>query len=437
MKNTITTICFCTLMTLFVSPAHAQWAKELAKIMFTEPSAKQAVRAAETTALYKWAPHQSREISSALYGKHSLSEHLANRAANLTNKPARISSFSAHTPTDSPATYVNENQLLRAIERTPFSKPATPVDKLALVRGSWETDALNGLHKEQQHYSAEIVAGRELRRQLLQIAQLNPAHTAQLQTAIDGLNSGTLRDYLTAELNTGDLAAMYQDLTDYYMLDGNPVAAAYNYTLRHPHKPNLWMRRQMRSPLVSPGLQRHAAFLLRDGMETPQQQKQFLTLLQRMNAEYEESLRIIVASEKVLEKITFYRQTTHALSNFIAENGHRPERNTADPQERKLALEIEFALTVINPAEPFASEKQLLQEIWDANEPPHWTMEETLQNFERFLQKDPTGYPQSLTENPHVSAQETALLNNLHYWYIRGGGNFQGKINALRIQYRP
>lgn len=433
MKTFIKTIFVCLFFSICCAPVYAQsnWAKGLAEIMFTSP----AKGVAKTTGpqLYKWNKAQFQRVQSSLYGANSTLGHFAKQIAPTRSN---VSTGLVTLPgTSTPTTYINPQQLTVGIDRAYAARQMPKLDRLILVRDTWATDALSGLWKEQQHYASEITAGRELRQQVLQVDRLTPEITAQLQNAVNGLNSETLRGYLTAGLQTGDLGAVYRDLTDYYMLDGNPVKSAYNYSLRHPHKPNLWMRRLMRSPLVESSLQQQAGRLLQQGCETSAQQAHFYTLLEQMNTEFEASLREVYASQDVLGKITFYRRTAHELENFINKHGRRPKSNTADLEEQKLAHDIGFALAVTAPAEPFASELKNLQDLWDANEPTWWTMEETLQRLEQFIQKA-NHYPRTLRLDPAATAEETELLDNLEHWHLTEGGPFTEKVRDLSRRYK-
>ena len=312
-------------------------------------------------------------------------------------------------------------------------------DKFSLVRSTPETEALHLLHTEQTFYRPEIELAQTLRQNLLQINELTPETRAELQAAVNTFPGNTLQEILTAALEQNDLSSFYRDLTDYYMLDGNPVQAAYNYTLRHPHKPNLWTRRLLRSPLVESSLRKDMGHLLSKEELNPQERSWLWQTLTQMQAQYEGNLRRIYASDGVQDRLAFYDRTTNALEDFIRQNGRVPKRNTLDPAERELYNDIIFALSVTTSAkpEPYAGKLKQLQTVWDANQPNWWTMEETLQRFEAFLKKHPLSYPQSVHENPHVSAEETELLENIEHWFVEGPGSFLTKINDLRRQYRP
>jgi hypothetical protein len=298
---------------------------------------------------------------------------------------------------------------------------------------------LHYLHTEQSFYRPEIELAQTLRQRLLQIDGLTQETRAELQEIINSFPGNTLQEILTTALEQNDLSSFYRDLTDYYMLDGNPVQAAYNYSLRHPHKPNLWTRRLLRNPLVESSLRKDMGHLLSKEELNPQERGWLWQTLTQMQAQYESNLRRIYASDGVQDRLAFYDRTTNALEDFIRQNGRVPKRNTLDPAERELYNDIIFALSVTASAkpEPYAGKLNQLQTVWDANQPNWWTMEETLQRFENFLKKHPLDYPQSVQENPHVSAEETELLENIEHWFVDGPGSFLTKINDLRRQYRP
>ncbi len=416
----------------FISPAQAQLPKQLGKSAFTGLTRALSPKTPKGPSLYKWPSSLHRQVQSALYGPASRLDHFSKQ---LT--PAMSDRYSPSNKV-APVTYVNANQLTTAIDRAYTASTNLSLDRLVLVQDTWETSALKQLYEEQQFYSSEIIAGHELRQQLSQIRELTAQSIEQLQEGINRLKSKTLQNYLTTNLQNANLANMYQDLTDYYMLDGNPIQASYNYSLRHPRKPNLWMRRLMRSPFVENTLQQQAGQLLNTGYPTPEDQNHLLTVLQQMNTEFEGSLCTLYATKSVNQRIDFYRQTTQKLSDFIAQNGRRPKKNTANPQEQKLAMDIEFALiiTATSQIEPYASELKKLKAVWDVHEPPHWTREQTLDAFEKFIQKTGLDFPRSLVQYSNLSAQETALYDNMSYW-MRQDPTLQRVVHVLQRKYFP
>ncbi len=430
MKTSIKTIFICIFVALLCTPVHAQWEKKAAEMIVGKAPVKSVANLSAESTLYKWPKAQYNQIQSAFHGNNASSAHFSKQGINRLQP-----SISINTPP--PATYVDLNRLTGSVDRA-IATHKLRADKFDIVRDSAETEALVLLRQEQLYYTAEIATAQNLRRKLLQISELTPQNVTQLQNGINGLNSNTLQEYLTDSLQTGDMSSFYRDLTDYYALDGNPVQAAYNYSLRHPHKPNLWMRRLMRNPLVGKKLQQQAGALLNKDYSTPQEQQNLLTTLQYMQSEYETGLRTIYASESICSKIAFYRQTTQALSDFIAANGRRPKHNTADPAEKKLMQDIEFALTVTEPAqaEPFAGELKNLKELWDANETTPWPLEKTISALEHFLQTTDLFYPRSLLETPNLSDQEIALYDNLDYWLSKQP-TIHATIMTLQNKYHP
>lgn len=428
MKTYIKTIFICIFMSALCTPVHAQWEKKAAGMIVGKVPVKPAVNLPKEPLLYKWPKVQYNQIQSAFHGQNA---SLANFSKQLVDSPRQSLSIST------PVTYVDLNRLTSAVDRAIATRELR-ADKLAIVRSTAETEALALLHQEQLHYTDEIAAAQSLRREFLQISELTPQNTAQLQNGVNELNSNTLREYLTASLQTGDMVSFYRDLTDYYVLDGNPVQAAYNYSLRHPHKPNLWMRRLMRSPLIDKSLQQQAGALLHKDYSTEKERQNLLTTLRYMQSEYEISLRAIYASEGVYSKLAFYRQTTQALADFIAAHGRRPKRNTADEKEFELLRDIGFALEVTTAAqeEPFAGELKKLRDLWDANEPTFWSLDKTLSVLERFLQKTGPRFPRSLKENPNLPDQEVALYDNLEYW-LHKQPILHSTIISLQNKYRP
>lgn len=306
-----------------------------------------------------------------------------------------------------------------ATELTPLSEAmAASMPEIFFIQDTVESKTLFVLKEEADFYQPEIDAGRQLRMDLLKVETLSEPAKAELQKSVAALHSNTLEGLLTSHLQTGDLQAFYQDLTEYYALDGDEVNTAYNYLLRHPHKPTLWVRRMLRNPLVDRRLQKQVTKFLSYNHIAAEDQPLLLTTLQRIQQQAEHRVNQARTSDIIRARHQFITDTKNDLEKFIAQKGIRPNRNTLDPMELDLAKKIDWVLAVMPSMasfEPLASDLAALKKVWQENAPKHLSYEETIAQAKDFVKQ--TGYlPRPLREAADQSAEEIELYNNIQYW---------------------
>jgi len=336
-------------------------------------------------------------------------------------------------------TYIRANILTNEFGKTALSPVTNNIthsiatEQLVVIQDAVESKTLSALKQETDFYQPEINTGRQLRVDLLKVSSLSEPVKNELKQSINALHSNTLKELLNTHLETGDLKSFYQDLTDYYALDGNEVQTTYNYLLRHPHKPTLWLRRMLRNPLVDRRLQKQATKFLSYDVIAPEAFPVLQQTLERIQHQVAYRVKQAQTSDIVLERMNFLRQLTTDVEEFIAQKGFRPNTNTLDPMEFELAKRVEWALTVMpsmTTFEPLASEFTAFQNVWTAHEPIHWSYEETMDKVESFVKE--TGImPRPLQTGVEISAQETEIYENTRYWLLN---NPATSTRLLQIQ---
>ena len=292
-----------------------------------------------------------------------------------------------------------------------------PVEKEVLVLKSIE----------EKFYAPEIDAGRAIRNQILSKKMLTPMGRNEVAQAITAsIKNNTLYHILMEEFDRFDIGSMALDLTDYFCLDKPFEQAAFDYTVRHPHQMNLNMRRLMYNPLVDDGIKNRLRFFLESPSITPDQFGQFRMAIRSAHLQYKQRLAAAQNSDIIQAQIRYYQDLTTRLSDFIVENHHQPEWNTASIKEQELFDELDWvkANDATNQFPQILPYRQALQAVWDsAPAPTILPLEETLALFEQFVVTTGRQYPMSqrekLKKGQIAFKQEKILWDSLSFWRIQ------------------
>lgn len=323
-----------------------------------------------------------------------------------------------------------------------------------------------------KHYQFVLESNRaaQLYKQL-RLPQISPAQIRQEieQTIVNN----TLRTSLLENLDRGDIAAMEQDLSQYFLLDPQNMSfaqAANRYLQNHPHKPTWRLREAIQfggknsvePPLLHDlnelstqaasvkntmtvdetqklfSLYHRAdelnavikAYIAQD-THTAQETSAFLDTLQEMQALYEELLAFARNSYSVQSTIQIYQKLLEDVEAVVAKHHRLPL--ITDPEERELALLFEPLVfhTLANQFEeiiPILTKLYELTEKYPAN---RFSEREAFFHIENFYNKH--GFlPRSVQSRDFFDArtQEALLFEALTYW-TQNSPAFVQKINKL------
>lgn len=349
-----------------------------------------------------------------------------NQLPKRKSSPQRLYNYSAKTEQTIRAS-IAEGTFGRQPQIVNLLQTATPENgnhNLIIVQDSPALTALIKLRDETKFYQPEIDQGYRLLQKLDEVQQLTPAVLADIQADIAALHNNSLQQFLTESLQRGDIAAMRQDLTDYYLLNGKDMAqSSYEYLMRHPHKPTLALRRLLRQPLVDKELQQAAANLLQKNLSTPAEKEEAWKIIKQMVEQFQSRVQIVNHSLNLTERLSYYEYKAQELEDFIALNGRRPKWNTPNKEEAKLYKELEWIFLHTDKlyVEELQQAYKKVLDLWNAHTPKYLSYEETIEAFEDFVAKTGRAYPRNYRNSPekeNVPDTEAQLYDDLAHWQL-------------------
>lgn len=296
--------------------------------------------------------------------------------------------------------------------------------------------------KEEAFYAPEIAAAVSIRKQILNKKVVTPeGKNAIAQAITTHIKNPTLRASLLTQLERFDIGSMVLDLTDYFSLDKSFESAAFDYTIRHPHRMNLNMRRLMYNPLVDEGIKNRLRFFLESDYIQPTAYPQFRMVIRAAHLQYQLRLSSAKNSEIIQAQEKYLQDITDRLSDFIVKNNRLPKWNTRSNIERELFDELDWIFNhqALNDFEPLAKYNEALQTLAESVPSTILSKEDTIALFEKFVQTTHRHYPISLREKLKQGEipfeQEEILWDNLEHWRIEDESSVRPALVKILNQY--
>lgn len=341
--------------------------------------------------------------------------------------------------TDEQRALIKQN-LTSAVNRTPLISPISlgALEDPAKARMTYEFG-------QQTAHAQELVNAEVLQMDVLSLWMEHANQLAVSEESVSKVNDFIQGDYLvnkslkaqlSAALAAQDFKTMFQDLTEYYLLHNTPFTqAAFDYMLRHPHGRILKLRQLLNDPGIADAVKQPVKdFIAKESIPAAEQPALYKALEDLENAHIK-AVTDAKQAPVIQEEIAFYKNLVDEMDAFHAQHHRAPMWNTLDKAEQNLYQRYMWVLQ-LDPSRlysPVATYYKQLQNFNRIDELGYWTLEETLDMFEKFLYKTGGRYPQSLPHDARLGAVEKDLYNNLAYWRNKRAANVLIKQKELQV----
>ncbi len=294
----------------------------------------------------------------------------------------------------------------------------------------------NSFYKEEISLAKEVMS--ELKHRASSQTPLNNQELIKVIEKLSFIQNDHLRLQLYRNLLSNDLTAMVRDLSDYFTLDKPFEEAALSYMIRNPHKRTLRTVRLLHNPFIADSFKTPIKRALGKTSLTVQEQESLKEALKALNEEYRRILTQVKQEHKELvdkallsdvmqNKLREYEKTFDELETFVAVNGHLPQWQSRSSAERALNIQATrlAAAEHVWPFEPFLSKRAEMETLLKKYEPKRRSLQETIEAFERFVQKTGRQYPRMIDEGLDVGKEEYQLFDDLFYWRIQNSNTIK------------
>ncbi len=329
----------------------------------------------------------------------------------------------------------------RATLQTPALPPLPQHPYMVFAQSAAEKEFLAINNQEHQFYGPEYTAANGLLRQAHYFEMLPGKLTAQdratLQDGLTFIQNNFLHELLENTLADGNLTQFQLELADYYTLSKPFVEAAFSYTVRHPHKRTLHLRRLMVNPFIDAKFKQPVTYFLAAPKIHPLEYETFKEALANLYQEYKRIEQQSLQAPGIQAQQAFYDNLIDRVETFVAVEGRLPKWNTRSSAEKELYNQVDFAL---NNAPDFsipalvASKNQLHMVMAKYASKPR-SRQETLQAFAEFVKTTGLLYPRALTESNTVLEGEESLFDDLMYWRMVDENAVARKIKDIQWFY--
>ncbi len=335
---------------------------------------------------------------------------------------------------------------------TPQAKAAADADlpdnnilfKTRIASVPLEKEILLLMASEEAFYAPEIEAAKQIRQQIFNKKVMTPEGKNEISQAIvDHIKNPTLRTMLLNSLERFDIGSMALDLMDYFSLDKTFEQAAFDYTIRHPHRINLNMRRLMYNPLVDDGIKTRLRYFIEAPVISPESYPQFRIVLRAAHLQFQLRLSAAKQSDIIQAHAQYLQDITNRLSDFIVKNNRLPKWNTRSLNERELFDELDwlYAHKSLNNFDPLTDYWKALQTIVDSAPPHILPLQETVTLYEEFVKTTHRTYPHSVREklkkDEIAFEQEELLWDSLEHWRIQNERKIRLMLQEILNKYMP
>ena len=328
---------------------------------------------------------------------------------------------------------VNQAHPMKAPQISPNVTFYSPFQ--VFLKETGEQTIIDLLKEEETFYKPEIDQANALLNKLKYITSFDFSFTEETYSDVlqdlSLIRNDSLRRSLFQHLQSKNLPAFVQDLSDYFSLDKPFEKAAAAYTLRYPHKRNLQTLRLLHNPFINESFKTPVKFFLQKKQLELADIPAFEQALRALQGESERILaRITQKNETLLEQalaapyiqrqLEEYNDVIERTEAFVDKTGRLPSRCTRSAEERDLAGLLEY---LASPApiwrfEPFLSKQQELRALLKKYEPKRRSSQETIEAYRNFVQTTGKEYPRPLDEIGKVPHEEGVLFDDLMYWRI-------------------
>ena len=320
--------------------------------------------------------------------------------------------------------------------------PLPEMDYPIFAANMAEKDFLAIDRAERQFYQAEYKQAKEVLNNIKYLASYPSepsAHDiAELSSQLGFIQNNFLRELVQNALADKDLNVLMLELAEYYTLDMTFEEAAFDYTLRHPHKRTLELRRLMLNPFIADQFKHPITELLSHPKIHPLEQEVFKQALTNLHQEY---LRIVQESNKapgVKTHLAYYDQIIDEIESFVARTGRLPKWNTNNPAEKDLFNRIEYLLST-GPEYSFSNLLTYYQEQLNMTlaiyATTHRSRQETLEAFDSFVKETGLLYPRVMADGVKLVEGEEALFDDLMYWRMKDESSVVSQIQDIQLKH--
>ncbi len=325
----------------------------------------------------------------------------------------------------------------------PTTLPPLPSHPLALANmNATEKEFLSIMHQEAAFYLPETAQATQLleqARMTLLGERISPNDIEILKGGLYFVENNYLRELLQNTLADNDIEQFIVELSDYYTLDKTFEEAAFNYTLRHPHKRTLQLRRFMLNPFIDPRFKDPITSMLAAPKIHPLEEEVFKQALANLHQEYQRLQTGAADAPGIQQQVAYYDQLIDKVETFANSplGGRAPKWNTRNPSEKELYNEVDQALYNISDyALPvLKSKKEELKLVMAKYSLKQRSRQETLYAYENFVKTTGLMYPRALTDSRTVLEGEEQLYDDLMYWRIRDEASMGTKIREIQYKY--
>ena len=319
--------------------------------------------------------------------------------------------------------------------------PPLPANPLAIGSLNMpEKEFLSIMQREAEFYFPETAqATRLLGQAQLLTEEITPSDIAALKDGLYFVENEYLRELLENTLADRNIAQFMLELSDYYTLDKSFEEAAFNYTVRNPHKRTLQLRRFMLNPFIDPKFKEPITAMLASPQIHPLEYEAFKQALADLYQEYLRLRNGAADAAGIQQQLAYYDQLIDKVEAFVnsPKGGHSPKWNTRNPEERTLYNEVDQALhNIPDFALPvLKNKKEELIMIMEKYAPRSRSRQETLTEFEKFVKTTGLMYPRTVTDSRSVLEEEEQLYDDLMYWRLQDEVSVGNQIRDIQSRY--
>ena len=321
--------------------------------------------------------------------------------------------------------------------------PPLPTTPIAIGdMNAAEKNFLSIMNKEKSFYFPETAQATLLLEQAqftLASEKVLPADIEALKEGLFFVENGYLRELLENTLADRNIEQFMVELSDYYTLGKSFEEAAFNYTVRNPHKRTLQLRRFMLNPFIDPKFKEPITAMLAAPKIHPLEYEMFKQALSNIYQEYQRLQTGASDAVGIQQQIAYYDQLIDKVEAFVNHptGGRAPKWNTRNPKEQELYNEVDQALHNIHDFDLplLKNKKEELKLVMAKYTPKHRSRQETLFAYENFVKTTGLMYPRTVMDNRNVLEEEENLYDDLMYWRLRDETSVANQIREIQNRY--
>ena len=150
--------------------------------------------------------------------------------------------------------------------------------------------------------------------------------------------------FLQDAIEKADYDLMQQELREFYSIGMTNAKAAANYAARHPHEPNLFVKRFLKAAEGTP--LSHLSVPIKISLEKEElasiDKAMYEISVAEADKAYHNVMSVFAKDALVAEQISYYKNFLSRFEEFLKEYGRLPKHNSTFGYEKHLAAEFTF-----------------------------------------------------------------------------------------------